>query len=217
MRRVRARVQARDEVARGAIALHPLCSTRLVDDAEKASGTNGKGYNGKGSTRKGSAKRPKKWHSISPRCVRWIRRALTRTRLSPGFKVDRFVHDSPPELPEARAAAYRSQLLQRSRAQIEMRTSLLAVQIGCSGRCHALGHAISVSTGLPWQRAVARRDDSFHGTHRLFHELSGNPGSLISRMQADGELKDFRQRLRGCWHQWPMRRPRNLPQQALSL
>ena len=55
---------------------------------------------------------------------------------------------SAAEFPKARAAAYRSELLQRSRAQIEMRTSLLAVQIGCSGRCQVLRHAISVCHGL---------------------------------------------------------------------
>lgn len=86
-------------------------------------------------------------HSISQRCVRRIRRALTRTRFSPGVEVDDLVHDPPPEFPEARAAADRSELLQRSRAQIEMCTSLLAVEIGCSGRCQVLGHAISVSAG----------------------------------------------------------------------
>jgi hypothetical protein len=83
-------------------------------------------------------------HSISQRCVRRIRCALTRTRLSPSVEVGDLVHDPPPEFPKARAAAYRSELLQRSRAQIEMRTSLRAVQIRCRGRCQVLGHPISV-------------------------------------------------------------------------
>lgn len=69
-------------------------------------------------------------HSISQRRVHGIRRALARTRLSPSVEVDDLVHDPPPEFPEARAAAYRSELLQRSRTQIEMRTSLLAVEVG---------------------------------------------------------------------------------------
>jgi hypothetical protein len=72
--------------------------------------------------------------------VRWIGCAFTGARSSPRVEISDGVHDTTAELPKARSATERPQLLQCPRAQVQMSAGLVAIKIFRGGSCRVSMH-----------------------------------------------------------------------------